>query len=49
MLMDNQFKKSLQDREYKSPQCKVIGVHSQSIICTSDGPTEKVNEYEGEW
>ena len=47
--MDNQLKKSLQDREYKSPQCKVIGVHSQSIICTSDGPTEKVNEYEGEW
>lgn len=48
MLMDNQLKKSLQDREYKSPQCKVIGVHSQSIICTSD-PTEKVDEIDGEW
>ena len=47
MLIDNQFK--MEDREYWSPLCKVIQVKSQGIICSSDGPTEKVDEKEGEW
>lgn len=47
MLSKNQLK--LMDGRYMSPLCKVIQVKSQGIICTSDGPTEKVDETEGEW
>lgn len=47
MLIDNHLR--MDGGEYRSPLCKVIQVKSQGIICTSDGPTEKVDETEGEW
>lgn len=47
MLIDNHLR--MDGGEYRTPLCKVIQVASQSIICASDDPTEKVDETEGEW
>lgn len=47
MLTEKQLK--LEDRPYASPQCKVVRIKAQAILCASDDPTEKVEETEGEW
>ena len=47
MQNNNLSKESEVVRKYESPDCQVIIVKTQGIICTSE--TEKVNEIDGEW
>jgi len=35
--------------EYLSPSVKVFQVRAKRILCSSEPPTEKVNETDGEW